>query len=89
MSLLYFKRHTINHNKRKENKDMTERTNVTQVMEYGRLMGIAELMRYTSLGRNTAMDLGKNASAIVRIGKRVLYDRQKIDSYIDSQAQDR
>ena len=68
---------------------MTERTNVTQVMEYGRLMGISELMRYTSLGRNTGMDLGKNASAIVRIGKRVLYNRQKIDSYIDSQAQDR
>ena len=68
---------------------MTERMNVTQVMEYGRLMGISELMRYTSLGRNTAIDLGKNANAIVRIGKRVLYDRQKIDSYIDSQAQDR
>lgn len=35
------------------------------------------------------MDLGKGANAIVRIGKRVLYDRRKIDSYIDSQAQDR
>ena len=68
---------------------MTERMNVTQVMEYWRLRGISELMRYTALGRNTAMDLGKNANAIVRIGKRVLYDRQKIDSYIDSQAQDR
>ena len=89
MILLYFKRHTINHNKRKENKDMTERTNVTQVMEYGRLMGIAELMRYTSLGRNTAMELGKNANAIVRMGKRVLYDRRKVDKWIDEQAQDR
>ena len=89
MSLLYFKRHTINHNKRKENKDMTERTNVTQVMEYGRLMGISELMRYTSLGRNTAMELGKNANAIVRMGKRVLYDRRKVDKWIDEQAQDR
>jgi hypothetical protein len=88
MSLLYFKRHTINHNKRKENKDMTERTNVTQVMEYGRLMGISELMRYTSLGRNTAMELGKNANAIVRMGKRVLYDRRKVDKWIDEQAQD-
>ena len=39
-------------------------------MEYGRLMGISELMRYTSLGRNTAMELGKNANAIVRMGKR-------------------
>lgn len=68
---------------------MTERTNITQVMDFGRLMGLPELMRYTSLGRNSAMDLGKSANAIVRIGKRVLYDRRKIDSYIDSQAQDR
>ncbi len=68
---------------------MTQRTNVTQVMEYGRLMGVSELMRYTSLGRNSAMDLGKDANAIVRMGKRVLYDRQKIDKWIDEQAQDR
>lgn len=66
---------------------MVERQNITQVMEYGRLMGIGELMRYTSLGRNSAMDFGKSANAIVRIGKRVLYDRRKIDSYIDSLTQ--
>ena len=40
-------------------------------------------------GRNTAMELGKNANAIVRMGKRVLYDRKKIDTYIDEQGQDR
>lgn len=68
---------------------MTERTNITQVIEYGRLMGISELMRYTSLGRNTAMELGKSSNAIVRMGKRVLYDRRKIDKWIDEQAQDR
>lgn len=68
---------------------MTKRQNATQVMDYGRLMGIQELMLYTSLGRNTAMELGKNANAIVRMGKRVLYDRKKIDTYIDEQGQDR
>ncbi len=68
---------------------MTKRQNATQVMDYGRLMGIQELMCYTSLGRNTAMELGKNANAIVRMGKRVLYDRKKIDTYIDEQGQDR
>lgn len=68
---------------------MTERQNITQVMEYGRLMGIEELMRYTSLGRNSALELGKSACAIVRMGKRVLYDRKKIDSWIDEQAQER
>ncbi|MCM1543100.1 MAG: hypothetical protein NC121_17830 [Blautia sp.] len=35
------------------------------------------------------MDLGKNSGSIVRIGTRVLYDRQKIDKWIDEQAQDR
>ena len=51
---------------------MTKRQNATQVMDYGRLMGIQELMCYTSLGRNTAMELGKNANAIVRMGKRTI-----------------
>ena len=68
---------------------MTERTSVTQVMEYGRLLGITELMRYTSLGRNSAIDLGKTSCAVVRVGGRVLYDRKKIDAWIDEQAQDR
>ena len=67
---------------------MTERQNNRQVSDYGRLMGIKELMAYTSLGRNSALELGKNACAIVRIGKRVLYDRKKIDIWIDQQAQD-
>lgn len=67
---------------------MTERQNNRQVSEYGRLMGIKGLMAYTSLGRNSALELGKNACAIVRIGKRVLYDRKKIDIWIDQQAQD-
>ena len=67
---------------------MTERQNNRQVSEYGRLMGIKELMAYTSLVRNSALELGKNACAIVRIGKRVLYDRKKIDIWIDQQAQD-
>lgn len=68
---------------------MTENKNVTQIMEYGRLLDIGGLMNYTSLGRNSALKLGHNASAIVRVGKRVLYDRRKIDKYIDEQGQDR
>lgn len=68
---------------------MTENSNTTQIMEYGRLLGINELMSYTSLGKNNAQRLGNNANAIVRVGKRVLYDRRKIDKYIDDQGQDR
>lgn len=68
---------------------MELRENTATVMEYGRLLGLRELMSYTSLGRNSATELGKNANAIVRIGKRVLYDRHRIDKWIDDQAQDR
>ena len=68
---------------------MTENRNATQIMEYGRLLGINELMSYTSLGRNNAHILGQRANAIVRFGKRVLSDRRKIDKYIDEQGQDR
>lgn len=67
---------------------MIERQQIIQVLDYGRLMGIDELMRYTSLGRNSASEMGKLASAIVHIGKRVLYDRKKIDTWIDTQAQE-
>lgn len=50
-------------------------------------MGIKELMTYTSLGRNSALKLGADSKARVRIGKRVLYDRRKIDQYINELAE--
>ena len=50
----------------------------------GRLLGIRELMEYTSLGQNTARQMGKDAGAVVKAGRRVLYDRLKIDAYIES-----
>ena len=48
-----------------------------------RLMDIDELRVYTNLGRNKAMALGVEAGAKVQIGRRVLYDKQRIDEYID------
>ena len=49
-----------------------------------RLMDTEELRTYTNLGRNTAMKLGEEIGARVQIGKRVLWDRVKIDAYFDS-----
>ena len=49
-----------------------------------RLMDTEELRAYTNLGRNTAMKLGEEIGARVQIGKRVLWDRVKIDAYFDS-----
>lgn len=48
-----------------------------------RLMDTDELRTYTSLGRNKAMELGINAGAKIKIGKRTLWDRTKIDQYIN------
>ncbi len=53
-----------------------------------RLLGIEGLMEYLSLGRNNARQLGKDSCAIIRIGRRVLYDRKKIDEYLESIAGD-
>lgn len=50
-----------------------------------RLMGIEDLMRYAAIGRNSARALGEEAGAVVRVGTRVLYDRKKIDEWIDRQ----
>ena len=47
-------------------------------------MDTEELRTYTNLGRNTAMKLGEEIGARVQIGKRVLWDRVKIDAYFDS-----
>lgn len=49
-----------------------------------RLMSTEELRAYTSLGRNSAMKLGDEIGARVQIGKRVLWDKAKIDQYFNA-----
>lgn len=48
-----------------------------------RLMDTEELRAYTNLGRNNAMKLGEEIGAKVKVGKRVLWDRVKIDQYLN------
>lgn len=48
-----------------------------------RLMDTEELRAYTNLGRNNAMKLGTGIGAKVKIGKRVLWDKVKIDQYLN------
>lgn len=61
---------------------MRERT-TTVTIGKARLMDTEELRAYTNLGRNNAMKLGEDIGAKVKIGKRVLWDRVKIDRYFD------
>lgn len=62
---------------------MRQRTNDLEVGN-ARLMDTEELRSYTSLGRNRAMKLGEEIGAKVKIGRRVLWDRRKIDEYFNS-----
>lgn len=48
-----------------------------------RLLDTDELRAYTNLGRDNAMKLGEEIGAKVKIGKRVLWDRVKIDQYLN------
>lgn len=53
-----------------------------------RLLGIKELQTYTGLGISRAAEMGEKAGARVHYGKRVLYDREKIDAFIDREMQE-
>lgn len=62
---------------------MKNRT-ITAIAGESRLMDTEELRAYTNLGRNNAMKLGQEIGAKVQIGRRVLWDRRKIDEYFNS-----
>lgn len=62
---------------------MRSRTSMTSGGE-SRLIDTEELRAYTNLGRNNAMKLGEEIGAKVQIGRRVLWDRVKIDQYFNS-----
>lgn len=47
-------------------------------------MDIKQLALYLNIGTATARKLGEDAEAVIRIGKRVLFNRSLIDDYVDS-----
>ena len=48
-----------------------------------RLLDASEVCYYLSLGRNRGIELAKSIGAEVKVGRRSLYDRVKIDRYFD------
>ena len=48
---------------------------------------ITELMEYLSVGRQSADKVGKEAGAIIRIGRRKLFNVKKIQAYLDNQSE--
>ena len=50
-----------------------------------RLLAIPEFQLYASIGRNNALKLAKESGAEIRIGRRLLIDRVKVDEWCSSQ----
>jgi hypothetical protein len=50
-----------------------------------RLLDASEVCYYLSLGRNRGIEFAKSIGAEVKIGRRSLYDRVKIDHYLNEQ----
>ena len=48
-----------------------------------RFMSVAELQEYLSVGESLARKIGKESGAAYKIGRRVSYDINKIDAYLD------
>lgn len=42
------------------------------------------LQAMLSVGKNTAADVGEKAGAVIRLGRRKLYNVKKIQAYMDS-----
>lgn len=62
---------------------MNKRKNQTENVN-PRLLNTNELMAYSGLGRNKSVSLGDEIGARVQIGRRVLWDRVKVDEYFNS-----
>ena len=67
-----------------EREDMMKNRTSTAAIGESRLKDTEELRAFTNLGRNNAMKLGEEIGAKVQIGRRVLWDRVKIDQYFNS-----
>ena len=58
---------------------------ITGNISMKRLLSLPEAQAYLSLGYVSARKIAEESGAVVKIGRRVLYDRQALDNYIDGQ----
>lgn len=50
-----------------------------------RLLDASEVCYYLSLGKNRGIEFAKSIGAEVKVGRRSLYDKVKIDHYLNEQ----
>jgi len=63
---------------------MRERSNqVDSNINERRLLDANEVCVYLSLGRNKGIEFAKSIGSEIKIGRRSLYDKNKIDQYLN------
>lgn len=67
---------------------MRERENQLTGINEKRLLDANEVCIYLSLGRNKGVEFAKSIGSEVKIGRRRLYDKIKIDSYLNEHTAD-
>lgn len=56
---------------------------MTKEYSYGKALDTKALMKYLCVGVSTAHQIGRDADAVIEVGKKRIYNRTKIDEYID------
>lgn len=64
---------------------MKERENQSTGINEKRLLDTSEVCYYLSLGKCRGIEFAKSIGAEVKIGRRCLYDKVKIDHYLNEQ----
>ncbi len=64
---------------------MRERENQLTGMNEKRLLDANEVCIYLGLGRNKGVEFAKSIGSEIKIGRRSLYDKTKIDAYLNEQ----
>ena len=68
---------------------MKERENQGSVgLNEKRLLDASEVCYYLSLGRNRGIEFARSIGAEIKVGRRSLYDRAKIDRFLVEQLVD-
>lgn len=52
----------------------------------GRFVSMDELQQHIGMGRSSAAKVAQDAKAVIKYGRRVVYDLSKIDAYMESLA---
>jgi len=56
-------------------------------LKHRMLISTADLQEFLSCGRSTTIKIGTEAGAKIQIGKRVLWNREKIQKYLNERSQ--